>query len=234
MSDVVAEPPTYRRRLLQYKRTIVDIRSDAVLTMKTRKAMKSAKRSASERAVSRRRRRPTKASRRRHSTGSLKLLLVVDGTDASRQALQYVGRILAGRDGVECHLAYIASRLPPELLESGGSELPEREEQIESAMRAQQRDWTAGIDKKAERVLRGGRTTLERSGVAAACIDTCVSSPRDARRTVDEVLLLARDEACQTVVVGHRAHTWFRGLGGGHLAEQLVRTAKGLAVWVID
>ena len=52
--------------------------------------------------------------------------------------------------------------------------------------------------------------------------------------SIDEVLLLARDEACQTVVVGHRAHTWFRGLGGGHLAEQLVRTAKGLAVWVID
>ena len=196
--------------------------------------MKSAKRASSERAVSRRRHRPTKASHRRRSTGSLKLLLVVDGTDASRRALQYVGRILAGRDGVECHLAYIASRLPPELLESGGSELPEREEQIESAMRAQQRHWTAGVDKKAERVLRGGRTTLERAGVAAACIDTCVSSPLDARRTVDEVLLLARDEGCQTVVVGHRAHTWFRGLGGGHLAEQLVRTATGRAVWVID
>jgi nucleotide-binding universal stress UspA family protein len=51
---------------------------------------------------------------------------------------------------------------------------------------------------------------------------------------VDEVLLLARDHACGTVVVGHRAHSWFRGLGGGHLAEQLVRSANGLAVWVID
>ena len=196
--------------------------------------MRSAKRASATGAVSRRRRGSTKASNRRRSTESLKLLVVVDGTDASRRALQYVGRILAGPDGVDCHLAYIAPRLPPELLESGGSEIPEREELIESAMRVEQRHWTAGIDKKADRVLRTAATMLQRAGVAAASIRTCVSSPLDARRTVDEVLLLARDEACRTVVVGHRAHTWFRGLGGGHLAEQLVRSAKGFAVWVID
>jgi nucleotide-binding universal stress UspA family protein len=120
------------------------------------------------------------------------------------------------------------------LLESGGSETPEREELIESAVRVAQRHWTSGIDKKADRVLRTAATMLQRASVVAASIHTCVSSPLDARTTVDEVLLLARDEACGTVVVGHRAHTWFRGLGGGHLAEQLVRSAKGFAVWVID
>lgn len=196
--------------------------------------MKSAKRASATRAVSRRRRGSTKASNRRRSNESFKLLVVVDGTDASRRALRYVGRFLAGLNGVDCHLAYIASRLPPELLESGGSEIPEREEQIESAMRVEQRHWTAGGDRKADRVLRAAGTMLQRAGVAAACIHRCVSSPLDARRIVDEVLLLARDEACRTVVVGHRAHTWFRGLGGGHLAEQLVRSAKGFTVWVID
>ncbi len=75
-------------------------------------------------------------------------------------------------------------------MESGGSELPEREEAIESDLRRDQRHWT--------------------------------------------VLLMARNEGCRTVVVGHRAHTWFHGLGGGHLAEQLVRSAMGFAVWVID
>jgi nucleotide-binding universal stress UspA family protein len=164
----------------------------------------------------------------------LKVLVVVDATDASRRALQYVGRVLARRDAVDCHLAYIAPKLPPELLESGGSELSEREEQIESDLRAEQRRWTAVTDRRAELALRAARATLERAGVAASSIHTYTSSPLDAERTVDEVLLLARDGACGTVVVGHRAHSWFRGLGGGHLAEQLVRSAKGLAVWVID
>jgi nucleotide-binding universal stress UspA family protein len=196
--------------------------------------MKAAKLASSTRNVTRRRRNPTNASVGRGEIGRLKVLVVVDATDASLRALQYVGRVLAGRKAVDCHLAYIASRLPPELLESGGSELPEREERIEANLRWEQRRWTAAIDKKATPVLRAARTRLQRTGVAAARIHTCVSSPLDARRTVDEVLLLAREADCRTVVVGHRAHTWFRGLGGGHLAEQLVRSAKGLAVWVID
>ena len=196
--------------------------------------MKAAKVATSTRRVSRRRRGPAKMSNSRRGIGRLNVLVVVDGTDASQRALQYVGRMLAGRHAVDCHLAYIASNLPAELLESGGSELPEREEQIEANLRSEQRRWTAVIDKKATRVLRAASTLLQRAGVTAARIHTCVSSPLDARRTVDEVLLLARDEDCRTVVVGHRAHTWFRGLGGGHLAEQLVRSAKGLAVWVID
>lgn len=196
--------------------------------------MKTAKLASSTRSVTRRRRGRTNASDHKRVIGRLKVFVVVDATDASLRALQYVGRILAGREAVDCHLAYIASRLPPELLESGGSELPEREEQIETNLRSEQRRWTAVIDKKATPVLRAARTLLQRAGVAAARIHTCVSSPLDARRAVDEVLLLARDADCRTVVVGHRAHTWFRGLGGGHLAEQLVRSAKGLAVWVID
>ena len=196
--------------------------------------MKAAKLASSTRNATRRRRGRTNASDRKRVIGRLKVFVVVDATDASVRALQYVGRILAGRKAVDCHLAYIAPRLPPALLESGGSELPEREEQIEANLRSEQRRWTAMLDKKATVVLRAAHTRLQRAGVAPARIHTCVSSPLDARRTVDEVLLLAREADCRTVVVGHRAHTWFRGLGGGHLAEQLVRSAKGLAVWVID
>jgi nucleotide-binding universal stress UspA family protein len=192
--------------------------------------MDAAPRAANDRTSIHRRRMKTRG----RPVNDLRLLVVVDATEASRRALQYAGRILGHRVGVDCHLAYIASRLPASLLETGGSELPEREEQIESDMRRQQRRWTAATDRKAEQALRGARVALQRAGVPAARIHTCVSSPLDARSAVDEVLLMARDEGCRTVVVGHRAHTWFRGLGGGHLAEQLVRHAKGFAVWVID
>lgn len=163
----------------------------------------------------------------------LRLLVIVDGTEASKRAVRYVGHLVAGRGNVEIHLARIAARMPSGLLESGGSEVPEREERIEAGLRLDQRRFTAGGERGAERILLLAREALKRAGVSAERIHTCMSSPLDVRAVVDEVLLLAHDERCRTIVVGHRAHTWFRGLGGGHLAEQLVRKAEGYAVWVI-
>lgn len=175
-----------------------------------------------------------KSKRLGRTIGRIRLLVVVDATDASKRAVQYVSRILAGRDEVDVYLAYVTSGLPPELLETGGSGRSRREEQIESDLWVAQRRWTVATDKKAKQLLRIASATLQRSGVAEPNIHTCVSSPLDAGKTADEVLILARQQQCRTVVVGHRAHSWLRGLGGGHLAEQLVRKAKSLAIWVVD
>ena len=182
---------------------------------------------------SRRRSGATNKAQRR-SSHSVRLLVVVDASEASKRVLQYVGRILRACDRGNVHLAYIASHVPPELLESGGAEAPEREEQVEADLRSAQSQWMDVNDTQPERSLRSARAALQRAGVTAARIHSCVSSPLDGRTTATEVLLLARDQQCRTIVVGHRAHTWFSGLGGGHLAEQLVRSADGVAIWVVD
>ena len=168
------------------------------------------------------------------NVNKLKLLVVVDDSEASKRVLRYVASVLARRDRIAVHLTYIASRLPAELLESGGSEVPQREEQIEAELRSAQCRWMAVADTKPAPILRAARGMLQRAGIAASRIHSCVSSPLDARTVADEVLVMARDQQCTTVVVGHHAHPWYRPFGGGHLAEQLVRSAKGFAVWVID
>ncbi len=174
-----------------------------------------------------------KKGNRTRGVGAFKLLVIVDATAASRRVLRYVGQLAAGCDGAELHLAYIASHPPPELLETGGAELPEREERLGSNLRRQQRGWMAVADKKTWRILRAAEATLRQAGVAAPCIHAYVSSPLDASTAVDEALVLARDRRCGTVGAAHRAPSWLRGLGGGDLADQLVRRAKGYAVWVI-
>jgi len=170
----------------------------------------------------------------RRDRNILKLLIVLDASEASRRVLQYIGQMLGGRERVEFALAFIAPRMPAQFLESGGSELPERELQIESDLRAQQNQWMSLNDSEPDRILRRARATLLRAGATAGRIHSCISSPLDARTVADEVLVLARDQKCRTIVVGHRAHSWVRGLGRRHLAEQLVRNAKGYAVWVVD
>jgi len=175
----------------------------------------------------------TQRPARTRSIKHLKALVVIDPTEASKRVLCYLGQLATAGDQFEFHLAYIASRVPAELLETGGAETPDREEQLQSNLRRQQRAWMAGTDKKAWRILRAAQSHLHTAGVDKRRIHACVSSPLDSRESADEVLLLARDHDCDTVIVGHTPESWLRGLGGGDLAERLVRRAKGHAVWVI-
>ena len=192
--------------------------------------------SGSGRATSPADRLPARATQRgrRLRPGDIRLLVVVDASEESARALQYVGKILVGRNRVDIHLTYISPHLEAALLESGGAEGAEREEQVESTVRAEQSRRMAMSDKKAWQILDAAQAMLQEEGVAATHIHSSVSSPLDARAAADEVILLARDQQCKTVVVGHRAHTWFSGFGHGHLAEHLVRSADGFAIWVID
>jgi nucleotide-binding universal stress UspA family protein len=175
----------------------------------------------------------TKNPDRTQRADGIKLLVVVDATEVSKRVLRYIGQLASGCNGPEFHLAYIASHLPAEFLETGGSELPDREERLESILRRRQRTWMTVADRKAWRILRAAQSTLKQAGVGSTRIHACVSSPLDARKTADEVLLLAEDQHCGTVIVGRSAHSWFRTRGGGDLAEQLLRRAKDYAVWVI-
>jgi hypothetical protein len=131
------------------------------------------------------------------------------------------------------------SRISPRVFQlsswnPGAQSCPSVNLEIESDLRAQQNQWMAINDTKPDRILSRARATPLRACARAGRIHSCISSPLDARTFADEVLVLARDQQCRPIVVGHRAHSWFRGLGRNHLAEQLVRSAKGYAVWVID
>jgi nucleotide-binding universal stress UspA family protein len=185
--------------------------------------------------ISRRDRIPSTAhkSERTRSIKPLKALVVVDSTEASKRVLRYVEQLATAGNQPEFHLAYIASRVPAGLLETGGADSPDREEQVQSNLRRQQRAWMAGTDKKAWRILRAAQSSLQRAGVKESRIHACVSSSLDAREAADEVLLLARDHECDTVIVGQTPQSWLSALSGGNLADQLARRAKGYAVWVI-
>jgi nucleotide-binding universal stress UspA family protein len=175
----------------------------------------------------------TKTSGRTRSIRHLKALVVVDSTEASKRVLRYLAQLAVAGEQPEFHLAYIASRVPAELLETGGAENPAREEELQADLRRQQQAWLAGTDKKAWRILRAAQSSLRKAGVKKQRIHSCVSSSLDAREAADEVLLLARDQDCDTVIVGHSPRSWLSALGGRDLAEQLVHRAKGYAVWVI-
>jgi nucleotide-binding universal stress UspA family protein len=165
---------------------------------------------------------------------ALRLLVVVDSTRPSDRVLDYLAKFFAKQHDVQFCLACLLPRLPAQLLESGGAESPADEERVEAALRFDQDQWMASLDKSADDVLARSVTRLRRRGTRASAINTCCTSPLDNRSAADEVLVVAETHGCHTIVVGHTAHSWFRGSGDSHLAEHLVREARGFAVWVID
>jgi nucleotide-binding universal stress UspA family protein len=139
------------------------------------------------------------------------LIVVVDDSPAAKQALTYVAKLIGRRRGFHIVLMHVLPPLPPDMLKSG----PKEDVEV-----AQRLDW-------AQKILRGG-------GISARDIDFAVCDPGDSSDAVNAVLKVAEAQHCHTIVVAHHAHSWFRELFGSHLAEELLRRAKGYALWVVE
>jgi len=163
-----------------------------------------------------------------------RLLVVVDETESSNRVLDYLGSLFARQRNVHFWLTYLLPRLPAGLLESGGAEAPAAEERVEASLQREQERWMSALDSTSEDVLSPAAARLRRAGIRRDSIAACPSSPKDNRSAAGEVMVIAETHGCRTIVVGHTAHSWFRGLAGDQLAERLVRDAKGFAIWVID
>src|SRR5438876_4229143 len=73
------------------------------------------------------------------SRESRTILIVVDGSAASRRALAYVARIVGRRRGFRLCLIYLLPPLPPRLLECRGTKEPKAEEQFSAQLKIKQR-----------------------------------------------------------------------------------------------
>src|SRR5262249_44837581 len=130
---------------------------------------------------------------------------------------------------VRIHLVSIAPRIPAGLLEFGGSERPQKEERLDAELHRGQRRWTDRAEQKPDALLDAAADALRRAGIEEHRTSASVSSPLDLRADAEEILLLARDEACQTIIVGrHLADE-----DGGKLARALIRS-PGHTIWAVD
>ncbi len=163
-----------------------------------------------------------------------RFLVVVDESPGSKRALDYAGRVLGGPRNFAIILLHLLPPLPPELLEFGGAENPRQEQKLEAELRADQQAWIRSARSSAKSSLAGTVQQLHKAGVPRSAIHLLFSHPARDRDAATTVLEHARGKRCHTIVIGHAAHSWFRELAGGDLAEHLIRRSKGLAVWVVQ
>ena len=161
----------------------------------------------------------------------MRILVAVDESENSHRAVKYVGSVLRGRPDTAVTLFHVLKPVPRELLEHGGSESPAAEARLSQELRKEQEAW---IRQEAEfecPVLIQACETLTQSGFDRNQVTLKIGHEDDIVRNILEA---ARDGKHDTIVVGRHGTSRITRLFGGGVTDQLLRDAKGFAVWVVE
>jgi CBS domain-containing protein len=111
-------------------------------------------------------------------------------------------KIISGKKDLEVCLLHMLAPLPPELREFRGSEDAKLEEQLDREMVVAGQRWTREAENAARPVFENAISILTRAGVPPNSIRLIVRQLVNHEDLTDDILKLAEENACQTIVVG--------------------------------
>ena len=146
-----------------------------------------------------------------------RIVIAVDGSENSRRAVAYVGRILGGLGAFTTILLHVIHVPEEDFFAS-----------------PQERDrWMAAGRKKVDAWLTVYRDMLVAAGIAAAAVVIHIAErdgPSLARLILDEAALLQAD----TIVVGRQGLSRKEEFLFGSVSRQIVSHARNCAAWVVQ
>lgn len=161
----------------------------------------------------------------------MRILLAVDESENSRRVVRYVGSLLRGTSDVAVTLFHVLKPMPRELLEHGGSENPAVEAQLSMQLRDEQEAWIRKEGEAECHILKQACEALNQSGFDTGRVTLKFGHEDDvANNILDE----ARIGQHETIVVGRHGTSRVKRVFGGGVTDQLLRDAKGFALWVVE
>jgi nucleotide-binding universal stress UspA family protein len=161
----------------------------------------------------------------------MRILLAVDESENSHRAVQYVGSLLRRTPDVAVTLFHVLKPMPRELLEHGGSENPAGEARLGVQLRHEQEAWIQKERESECHVLTKAYETLKQSGFDTSRV-TLKFGHED--NTARNILEEGRSGHHETIVVGRHGTSRIKRIFGGGVTDQLLRDAKGFAIWVVE
>lgn len=160
----------------------------------------------------------------------MRFLLAVDESENSHRVARYVGSLLRRTPDVALTLFHVLKPMPRELLEHGGSEDPATEAQLGVQLRGEQEAWIRKEGEAECHILKQACETLNQSGFDTSRVTLKYGHEDDIARNILEEARIGQHE---TIVVGrHGTSRSKRGFGA--VTDQLLRDAKGFAIWVVE
>ena len=161
------------------------------------------------------------------------ILIALEDRAAAMRAVEHVAAFVASRDDFEIHLLHAVRPLPPQLMESSGSEDPSMEEQIEQRQVLQQKSWKTQAETQIVPALEAAKSQIIATNVPADKISTHILQLNDRGDLVRELIRAAHEHRCNTIVVGYNDYSWIKEKFHTHIAEQLIAQSERLAVCVV-
>lgn len=161
----------------------------------------------------------------------MRMLLAVDESENSHRAVQYVGSLLHRTPDVALTLFHVLKPMPRGLLEHGGSENPAAEAELSVQLRNEQDAWIRKERESECHVLKKACEALIESGFDTSHVTLRFGHDDDIARNILEE---ARSGRYETIVVGRHGTSRIKQIFGGGVTDQLLRDAKGFAIWVVE
>jgi len=161
----------------------------------------------------------------------MRILLAVDESENSQRAVQYVGSLLRRTPDVALTLFHVLKPIPREYLEHGGSENPTAESQLGAQLRNEQEAWMVKERESECHVLTQAREGLSKAGFDTSQVALKFGHEDDIARNILEE---ARSGRHDTIAIGRHGASRIKRLFGGGVTDQLLRDAKGFAIWVVE
>ena len=162
---------------------------------------------------------------------AMRILLAVDESETSHRVVRYVGSLLGRIPDVVLTLFHVLKPMPRGLLEHGGSENPAAEAQLSVELRNEQEAWIRKERESECPVLKKVCETLAQSGFDMSHVEVKYGHEDDIARNILEE---ARSGHHDTIVVGRQGTSRIKQIFGGGVTDQLLRDAKGFAIWVVE
>jgi nucleotide-binding universal stress UspA family protein len=120
------------------------------------------------------------------------------------------------------------------MLEWGGSEDPEIEDKVSSERAEAYQEMESEAIDKGRALIRRLQKSLSDGGIDVAELLVQFEEPLDPKNTTHHILKTAAERDYGTVVVGRHTFSGLKRLLRHHVAEELIRTAEGVTVWVVE
>ena len=161
----------------------------------------------------------------------MRILVAVDESENSHRAVKYVGSLLRETPNIAVTLFHVLKPMPRGLLEHGGSENPAAESRLSDQLRRDQEAWIRQEAESECPFLIKAFETLTQSGFDRSRVALRIGHEDDIARNILEE---ARNGKHETIVVGRHGSSGIKRLFGGGVTDELLRDAKGFAIWVVE